>query len=204
MLGFLPFSSAPFDSAEIQPQYFSITNESAATNDILNGFVVYSSSLSESTSVLDSGSAQFTGNTATLNSATGSDSPQSSAKFFVNLSESALAVDEDAISSAAFSALALNFAMGSDSFLAGAVFQSSTQQLVIASDQINARYLWEPVDDDQTTDWDSVNDTQSAGWAEIDDGQIANWAAISDNQTAGWLEVDDDQESNWGVIGTDN
>jgi hypothetical protein len=45
-------------------------------------------------------------------------------------------------------------------------------------DQLTARYLWEPIDDNQDANWQNIND-----------GQTPAWSAISDNQTPSWTPV---------------
>ena len=64
-------------------------------------------------------------------------------------------------------------------------------------DIIIGAYLWNPVDDSQTTSWQNVDDNQSNFWFNVDDSQTLTWQNINDSQTNTWSDVDDAQLPTW-------
>jgi hypothetical protein len=47
-----------------------------------------------------------------------------------------------------------------------------------AMDLISARFLWEPVDDNQSGSWTPVDDAQGGSWTPVDDAQPPGWTPV--------------------------
>lgn len=55
------------------------------------------------------------------------------------------------------------------------VFSTACTDGITAADTIRGRFLWEPVDTDQTASWTPVTATQAAAWADVGTVQDAAW-----------------------------
>lgn len=63
--------------------------------------------------------------------------------------------------------------------------------------------VWAVIDDNQTPNWQNVDDSQAAGWSVISgSGQVPNWQGVDDSQTAGWAVVSDGNTVVWTQITT--
>jgi hypothetical protein len=89
-----------------------------------------------------------------------------------------------------------------DSSNAVASFLARVVETGRASDVISCRYLWEPVDDNQTSNWQNVNDAQGATWAVVNDSQAGSWQVVNDAQGSNWVEVTDSQTPVWQDVET--
>jgi hypothetical protein len=54
-----------------------------------------------------------------------------------------------------------------EAFIALVIFITSVSEGITVSDQLTARPLWEPIDDNQTVIWQDVNNTQAVNWQVI-------------------------------------
>jgi hypothetical protein len=79
-------------------------------------------------------------------------------------------------------------------------FVTISESLVLA-DTLNARLLWELIDDSETANWQNINSAQTPtwtligsnqtpGWQDINLPQSPNWSDINSNQTPGWDDID--------------
>ena len=59
-----------------------------------------------------------------------------------------------------------------------AVFLASISESVVTSDVIIGRFLWEIIDDAQTSGWVTINTSQSTGWSIINNSESTTWTNI--------------------------
>ena len=62
--------------------------------------------------------------------------------------------------------------------------------------------VWGIINDNQTPNWQPVNDSQSGVWADINDTQTPSWQPVNDSQTGNWVQVVDGNTVTWVEIPT--
>jgi hypothetical protein len=62
--------------------------------------------------------------------------------------------------------------------VAGSTFNVSLSETGAITDVVVGGYLWNPIDDTQSANWQNVITAQSPGWVQINDAQGPNWVEI--------------------------
>lgn len=146
------------DSAASQQQYASAVSEATTGSDALDPSFVYFSDASETAVISDSPDVEHVKFVSLDEASTGSDAVSASHNLATSVSERAVASVDSAVAASIFYAYLLAEAGITDSPF--------------------ARFLWEPVDDNQNANWQNINDAQSAGWAQVGTAQSANWQEV--------------------------
>jgi hypothetical protein len=164
------------------------------------GYLTNPASISESSTASDSVSAAGALRGYISESATGVDSI--SAKFFhaTFINESAQGLDSVDAPGSIYNVITSEQAAVNALPSTNAIFYAAVIAYAGITDVATARYLWELIDNDQTSDWSNINDTQSAGWVEINDIQASNWQNVGNTQSSGWTEINDTQNPGWERI----
>jgi hypothetical protein len=68
--------------------------------------------------------------------------------------------------------------LAEENAVAASVFSANIVETVTVNDPLSARFLWEEVDDSETTDWVLVDDSQAVVWTEVDDSETTNWQPV--------------------------
>ena len=87
-----------------------------------------------------------------------------------------------------------------EAFIALVVFVTAVSEGITVSDQLTARPLWEPIDDNQVVNWQNVNDTQTPFWGAVATTQSTTWQDVNNTQAFSWATVADEQSANWQEI----
>ncbi len=132
--------------------------------------------------------------------ASGVDSISATQGFAVLVDENASGIDVFTVSASIFNAAFTDSASGIDALQPNFTYFITVSEGVNAQDLIFARYLWELIDNTETSDWGVINDTQTASWSQIDDTQALNWQNVGNTQTATWSQIDDNESGNWEQI----
>ena len=109
-----------------------------------------------------------------------------------------------------------------DGYSANVIYSATIQELIVPSDIVSnaanlyasitesiitsssfvARFLWEVIDDTQTTSWGTVSTSQIPNWQNITDTQNAVWTPISTTQSTNWVVSSTNQVPNWTNVNT--
>jgi hypothetical protein len=176
--GFVTESATAQDAAAVVASIFSAASaESAVAFDAPQGANTGSSSLSESASGSDSSATAFVASTAVSESTTAEDSAASIAVFNGPIIETATALDESSVAPSVFSAVAAAVAAAFDSQNApGSIYNAALPtEGARASDSLIGAYLWNPIDDNQTPNWQNITNSQGSGWTQINTDDAPNW-----------------------------
>jgi hypothetical protein len=168
--------------------------------DTTVGFITFPASVAESAqgSETDVGFLVRTG--AVSESVAGFDQFSAFSIFEVQVQESGQGADVFVVSASIFNAPVVEGATAQDVAATSITVYSSITEAVRGNGVINARFLWELIDDSQTANWNDIGSTQTAGWSVIPTNQTASWTLINDAQTATWNEIDDSQTPGWVTI----
>jgi predicted secreted protein len=61
----------------------------------------------------------------------------------------------------------LESAQGADLIQGGGLFNVGVSESAFIADVTSSRFLWEPINNSQTSDWQSINNTQTTDWTPI-------------------------------------
>jgi hypothetical protein len=159
----------------------------------------FNPSLAEAATGTDSPAANWTTSSAVSESATATDSTQSAVIFLGDIAETATVTDLAESLMSFFAQIAENSAITDVTLVAPSVFGPQIQEAIAALDLISTygtfnvqfvdsatvldavigKYLWNPVDDDQTPNWTVIADSQTPGWSNIADNQSPGWQNIN-------------------------
>lgn len=133
---------------EVAQVFVTEVSETATGADTLESNFAFFGSVSESAVATDTASAQHVMPVSVSEAATGADSDATAVQVFdTRVSESAVASVEAVVAASIYYAY----------LVAGATI----------ADQLTARFLWEPIDDNQNANWQNINDGQTPSWTEI-------------------------------------
>lgn len=140
--------------------------EAASGTDAVSSAASFVSAVSETGSGSDALAALLDALSATTETATGSDAVAASADLASAIDDSATGTDSTAgfVTTAAVVAEAatatVSNAAGTDAYVV--VLDSAT-----GTEAVTAHYLWEPVDDTQIPNWQTISNVQVAGWIPV-------------------------------------
>lgn len=169
------------DQTAVAASTFSATSADTATaQDATQGANTGSSSVTESAEISDQAATQFRPSTQISEQATASETSFSLMVFATLASESAAASDSTLVAPSTFSAVAAAVAAALDSGNApGSVYNATLPiEGATASDSIIGAYLWNLINDDQSSNWQNINNVQSANWQNIGSDQAPVWVKI--------------------------
>jgi hypothetical protein len=164
------------------------------------GYLTGSRVISESSTVFDSASAAGALRGYISESTTAVDSIAAKLFYATFINESAQGLDAVDAPGSIYNVITSEQAAVNGSPSANAIFYAAVIAYAGITDIATARYLWELIDNDQTSDWSNINDTQSAGWVEVNDIQAASWQNVGNTQSSGWTEINDTQNPGWERI----
>ncbi len=112
-----------------------------------------------------------------LESAQIADSAFTNASIAVQIADSTTASDQSSVAPSNFSAVALAVAQAVDSQNApGSVYNAAVPiQGAGITDSFIGAYLWNPIDDSQTPNWQNIPNPQGSGWVLIPTDDDPNW-----------------------------
>jgi hypothetical protein len=103
-----------------------------------------------------------------------------------------------------FGAIALAAAQAAESFSpAGSVYNAALPvESAGITDFLLGAYLWNPIDDTQTPNWQNISSGQNPAWTQVLDTQSPEWQSLNNAQTPNWGQVPNGQTPVWVVIPT--
>jgi len=153
-------------------------SDTATGTDAISGALSTSASFSDTATGADAISARASFGAFFSDTATGADSISATGSFGVSFSDTATGADTPAVAASTFNASILDAAQALDTPTAGGTFNVSFSDAGAITDLVAGSYLWNPIDDSQTPNWQNVVTAPSTTWVEINDTQSPGWVEI--------------------------
>jgi len=159
---------------------FNVSFSDTATGaDSLLAGLSFSAAFSDTATGADAVSTIATLGVEFSDVATGSDAVSAAATLNVSFSDTASGLDAPAVAASTFNASFSASAIGQDTpAVVGSTFNVSLSETGAITDVVVGGYLWNPIDDTQSANWQNVVTAQSPGWVQINDAQGPNWVEI--------------------------
>ena len=138
---------APFGEFFAQQVFATRVAETATGADALDANFAYFANVDESATASETTFAQHVMPVSVSESTTGSDAVSARHILETSVSEGAVASVEAVVAASIYYAY----------LVAGATI----------ADQLTARFLWEPIDDNQDANWQNINDGQTPSWTPV-------------------------------------
>jgi hypothetical protein len=181
---FLAFNRAILEAAAVQDSsavaastFGASSAETATPLDAVQGANTGSSSLSESATASEAQAAQFTAATAVAEASTAQETAAATQLFVTRVAETAIPADTTSVAPSTFGAIALAAAQAAESFSpAGSIYNAALPvESAGITDFLVGAYLWNPIDDNQTPNWQNIANSQGSGWTQINTDDAPNW-----------------------------
>ena len=154
-------------------------SETVQAQDVPAALMVFPVSFSDTATGSDALAAKMVFATAVAELATGADATSALVVFVSSVNETAQGLDAPAVAASTFNASFSASAIGQDTpAVAGSTFIVSLSETGTITDVVVGGYLWNPIDDTQSANWQNVVTAQSPGWVQINDAQSPGWTEI--------------------------
>jgi hypothetical protein len=153
-------------------------SDTATGADAISGALSTSASFSDTATGADAISARASFAAFFSDTATGADAVSVSVTFGAAFSDSVMGADTPAVAASTFSVSILDTAQALDTPTAGGTFNVSFSDAGAITDLVAGSYLWNPIDDSQTPNWQNVVTAPPTTWVEINDTQSPGWVEI--------------------------
>jgi hypothetical protein len=154
-------------------------SDTATGADSLLAGLSFSAAFSDTATGADAVSTIATLGVEFSDAATGADAVSAAATLNVFFSDTASGLDAPAVAASTFNASFSASAIGQDTpAVVGSTFNVSLSETGAITDVVVGGYLWNPIDDTQSANWQNVITAQSPGWVQINDAQGPNWVEI--------------------------
>jgi hypothetical protein len=129
---------------------------------------VFATAVSESATGADALDANFAYFASADETATASETASTQHVMPVSVSESATGADSDATAVQVFDSRVSESAVASvEAVVAASIFYAYLVAGATIADTLTARFLWEPIDDNQDANWQNINDAQTQSWTPV-------------------------------------
>jgi hypothetical protein len=174
------FSDSATGSDAVSSSFaFSVAfSDSATGSDSVSATGSFGVSVSETATGADAISASGSFGVFFSDTATGADSISATGSFAVSFSDTATGTDAFVVAGSIFGASFSDTAQALDTPTAGGTFNVSFSDAGAITDLVAGNYLWTPIDDSQTPNWQNVVTAPSTTWVEINDTQSPGWVEI--------------------------
>lgn len=95
-----------------------------------------------------------------------------------SVSEGAVGTDAAPLAGWAYNITVQEGATALDRVVAQMRFEVEINEQMLARETVPAKFLWDPVNDNQTTNWQNVANAQTPGWTDVNDAQPPRWRDI--------------------------
>lgn len=154
-------------------------SDTASGLDAVSAGLVFSAAFADTASGADSINAGGTFNVAFSDTASGADAISATATLIAAFSDAAAILDAPAVAASIFNVTLDEVASGLDSVSpAGSTFNVSFSDTGSITDLVVGGYLWNPIDDTQTANWQNVVTAPATTWVDINDAQSPGWVQI--------------------------
>jgi hypothetical protein len=152
--------------------------EGAGISDTSQGYLVLSTQVSETARASDTAVAYLVLPARVAEGATAADAVSAAMRFAATLAETLLVDGTAVVAPSTFNVVVAEQVPISDSPNGYAVFPVQFSDGATVADTAGAAYLWNPIDDSQTANWQNVNNTQPTVWVGVDDDQTPGWTPV--------------------------
>ena len=135
------------ESTAAQQVFASAVSETAIASEVLASSFAFFGSVSETATASETMATQHVMPVSVSESATGADVMSVKHTLETSVSEGATASEVAAVF--------------------GAIFYASLTENATITDALTARFLWEPIDDNQDANWQNINDAQTQSWTPV-------------------------------------
>jgi hypothetical protein len=150
-----------------QQDFAVAVNEQTNASEAVAAQQVFNSEISESSvgeDTLDAAFAYFANVDETI---TASETTETNINFVVPITESAAGSEVNSAQHV-LDARVSEAAMASvQAVVSSAIFYVYVTTSATIADELTARFLWEPIDDNQDANWQNINDSQTPNWTEV-------------------------------------
>lgn len=98
--------------------------------------------------------------------------------FFTEATEAVAALDAAPVAGSAYLLDVHEGAVAADEVRSNAVFPVAVDEAASLEDTVPAKFLWDPVNDNQPSNWQNVDNTQTPGWSNVIDTQPSQWRDV--------------------------
>ncbi len=192
------------DTPAVAASTFGVSLSDAATlSDAPAASLVLPASFSDTATAADALAAQMIFATAVSELATGTDALSALVIFVSSVSETASVLDTPSVAASIFNVSLSELASGLDAVdAAGSIFNVSFSASGTIADLVVGGYLWNPIDDSQSPNWQNVQNAQAPGWVEVNSTQSPGWQNVVTTQVPNWTDINDFQNPGWVQIQT--
>jgi hypothetical protein len=176
--------------------FISQTQDSAAGREVVIGNVDFVVTVVESLTTLDVITATGTYFVFIDEEVDGSSAVDAAATFYAAFADTVATSDLVVVAPSIFNAPVIESSRASEVSSASAIFVSIIAEGLAITDTMFSRFLWEPIDDDQTPSWGTINNTQNITWSAVNASQSPGWTDIPTTSTA-WTTIDNTQGTVW-------
>ena len=154
-------------------------SDTATGADALTTIATLGVAFSDTASGADALSVSTAFNVSLSETASGADELSATATLNVDFSDTATGLDAFAVAASTFNVSLSETATGLDEVSpAGSTFNVSLSDAGTITDLVAGNYLWNPIDDTQSANWQNVVTAQTPAWTAIVNTQGPNWVEI--------------------------
>ena len=154
-------------------------SDTATGADALTTIATLGVAFSDTASGADALSVSTAFNVSLSETATGADALTTIATLNVDFSDTATGLDAFSPAGSTFNVASSETATGLDEVSpAGSTFNVSLSDAGTITDLVAGNYLWNPIDDTQSANWQNVVTAQTPAWTDIVNTQGPNWVEI--------------------------
>lgn len=166
--------------------------ETSQSTDVPNAAATFPAVASETVAAADQNSTAFTAVTNIAESAAAADTATALAAFVALTEDNASASDQTLVAPSTFNAIAAATAQAFDNVNApGSIYNTALIESAVALDSIIGAYLWNLIDDAQSSNWSGEVTAQEPVWGNVLTTQSSSWNLVpSDsvvNITPAWM-----------------
>lgn len=104
--------------------------------------------------------------------------PDARQGFVCEVDEGVISAEVEALAGSAYNITVQEGATALDRVVAQMRFEVEINEQMLARETVPAKFLWDPVNDNQTTNWQNVANAQTPGWTDVNDAQPPRWRDI--------------------------
>jgi hypothetical protein len=155
------------DAGSAQQVFATAVSDSVRAADAVVARQVFATAVSETATGADALDANFAYFANADESATASETNSAQHVMPVSVSESATGVDAVSTNHIMQSSVSESAVASVEAVVAASIFYAYLVAGATIADTLTARFLWEPIDDNQDANWQNINDAQTQSWTPV-------------------------------------
>lgn len=160
-------TAAATDAVTAVQTVLGVVTDTASATEIVQAFATFNAALADSATGTDQIAAVRELLGAITETASGAETFTAVASLNSAADELATGTDSTLVAPSTFNAPVDEAAVATDSFATNTIVYASISLTVTIADTVVGRYLWEPIDDTQTPNWQTISNVQVAGWIPV-------------------------------------